>query len=208
MYDKIHYKFKKKKKHLLKHPSNWLYWGFSHSFFSFWFPDMLEYILSRQLCSEYRFEWVFAVEPRRLSRFSAFPFREHVRFKRWCGSLLMNIHLSADVHYWNWSSEIGFSLFDSHPWFLLAVMFTLWETVRTWFCPLKHALRSLYALIYFHSLVKCKFVRWNLSCIPSFDAGSKSSKPGFWVLKPWVSWEDTPERYQIISYSTDYCWGI
>ena len=133
----------KNKKPLLKHPSNWLYWEFPPSFLSFWFPDMFECIFNRHQCSEHRFEWVFAVETRWLSWFSTFPFREHVCFNRWCGSLLTNIHLSADVDDWSWSSEIGFSLFDAHPWFLLALMFTLWETVPTR-CVHHNMLSALY----------------------------------------------------------------
>ena len=115
---------------LFTDPSNWLYCEFSLSILNFWFSDVLECMCNRSLYSEW-FEWVFAVETGWLSRFSTFPFRERVCFKKWFKPLLEKIHFSAHVDNWNGCSP----QFDSHCSFLLAVMSSLCDAVSIPLCP-------------------------------------------------------------------------
>ena len=182
---------------LFTDPSNWLYCEFSLSFLNFWFSDVLECMCNQSLCSEW-FEWVFAVETGWLSRFSTFPFREHVCFKKWFKPLLEKIHFSADVDNWNGC----FPQFDSHCSFLLAVMSALCDTVSIPLCPHKHLLGLLQSPVYSWSFIKCSFPRWPLPYVPRFAFCIKFSNLGFFDIKAWVLWEDTAERYQIKVYQS------
>ena len=164
---------------------------------------MFKYMLNQSLCLEW-FEWVFTVETGGPSRVSTFPFREQLCFKKQCKFFLKNLHFSADVEDWNEC----FPQFDSGSSFPSTVMSPLYVTVCIFLCPCKHPLCLSQALVCSESFINCKFQRWNLSYIPRFALGKKSSTLGFFGNKSWVSWGDIAERYQRISFFTYYCQWI
>ena len=184
---------------LLTDPSNSLYCGFSPSLLNFWCSDTLECLFNLSLYWEF-FEQVFAVETRLSSKFSTFPFREHVCLKKWCKSFLKILYFLADVEDWNWC----FSQFDSCCSYVFAVMFVLCVTVSISLYAYKYPLCLSYALIYSQFFIKFKFLRWNLSYICRFAFENKSFNPGFFGIKFWVSCGDIAERYQVISNFTYY----